>query len=63
MPDMQVITPSEPTELELVVESFARPLTQGQRLWTNEQAVAEQLAFHRLTGTASSVRIQPRPAD
>lgn len=50
VPGMRVITPAKLAALKSAVEAFASALGQGQNLWTSEQAVAEQLAFHRLTG-------------
>jgi hypothetical protein len=50
VPDMRVITPIKLTELKTAVAAFATALTQGQNLWADEQAVAQQLTFHRLTG-------------
>ncbi|GAA4626971.1 DEAD/DEAH box helicase family protein [Actinoallomurus vinaceus] len=50
VPDMRVITPAKLTELKTAVEDFATALAQGITLWADEQAVAQQLTFHRLTG-------------
>lgn len=47
---MRVITPAKLTELKTAVENFATALGQGPKLWANEQAVAQQLGFYRLTG-------------
>jgi hypothetical protein len=50
VPDMRVITPAALAELKTAVETFATALAQGTKLWADEQAVAQQLAYHRLTG-------------
>lgn len=47
---MRIITPVKLDELKTAVEAFATALAQGTARWTSEQAVAEQLAYHRLTG-------------
>lgn len=47
---MRVITPGKLAELKTAVGSFATALAQGGGLWSSEQAVAQQLAHHRLTG-------------
>lgn len=47
---MRVITPDKLAELKTAVGLFATALAQGDHLWTDEQLVAQQLAFHRLTG-------------
>lgn len=50
VPGMRIITPPKLSELKSAVEACATALAHGVRLWASEQAVAEQLAFHRLTG-------------
>jgi hypothetical protein len=50
VPGRWIITPPKLAEPESAVEAFATALAHGVRLWASEQAVAEQLAFHRLTG-------------
>ncbi|KOV87593.1 DEAD/DEAH box helicase [Nocardia sp. NRRL S-836] len=50
VPDMCVITPAKLTELKTSVTTFATALAQGPDLWREEQAVAQQLQHHRLTG-------------
>ncbi|MGH7685787.1 MAG: hypothetical protein ACREN2_03080 [Candidatus Dormibacteria bacterium] len=47
---MRVITPAKLGELKTAITAFATALAQGQRRWADEQAVADQLAFHNLTG-------------
>ncbi|WP_394622297.1 DEAD/DEAH box helicase (plasmid) [Lentzea sp. JNUCC 0626] len=65
VPGMRVITPAKLAELKTAVEAFATALGQGSTLWGSEQAVAQQLAFHRLTGeriiTAYSVAARRAP--
>jgi len=65
VPRMRVITPAKLKELKLAVQAFATALTQGQNLWSDEQAVAQQLEFHRPTGdrviTTYSVTVRHRP--
>lgn len=50
VPGMRVITPATLEELKTAVRTFASALAQGHRQWAEEQAVAQQLGFHRLTG-------------
>jgi hypothetical protein len=50
VPDMRVITPAKLEELKAAVIAFATALAQGRDLWREEQAVAQRLEFHRLTG-------------
>jgi hypothetical protein len=50
VPQMKVITPSKLAEFKTAIVAFATALAQGQSLGREEQAIAQQLAFHRLTG-------------
>lgn len=50
VPNMRVITPAKLGELKTAITAFATALAQGQHRWADEQAVADQLAFHNLTG-------------
>lgn len=47
---MRVITPAKLGELKAEVEALAMALGQGTNRWGDDQAVAEQLAYHGLTG-------------
>ncbi|MFB9685981.1 DEAD/DEAH box helicase [Amycolatopsis plumensis] len=50
IPQMRVITPTKLEEFKTAIVAFATALTQGQNLWREEQAVAQQLAYQKLTG-------------
>jgi hypothetical protein len=50
VPGMRVITPDTLTKLKTAIEAFTIALGHGNNLWASEQAVAQQLAFHKLTG-------------
>ncbi|MBN6040040.1 DEAD/DEAH box helicase [Amycolatopsis sp. 195334CR] len=50
VPQMRVITPAKLEEFKTAVVAFTTALTQGQNLWGEEQAVATQLAYQKLTG-------------
>ncbi|ABW16053.1 helicase c2 [Parafrankia sp. EAN1pec] len=50
VPGMRVITPAKLDELKTAVQAFATALAQDASRWASEQAVANQLAFHALTG-------------
>jgi hypothetical protein len=47
---MRIITPATLAQLKAALEAFATALGHGTSLWTSEQAVAQQLTFHQLTG-------------
>ena len=50
VPNMRVVTPLKLEELKRAVTEYVVALADGQGHWTNEQAVAVQLAQHRLDG-------------
>lgn len=48
VPNMRVVTPTKLANLKLAVVAYAVALADGQGRWGDEQAVAAQLAHHRL---------------
>ncbi|ODU05876.1 MAG: DEAD/DEAH box helicase [Pseudonocardia sp. SCN 72-86] len=48
VPGMRIITPAKLEELKRAVVAYAVALADGQGRWADEQAVATQLAHHRL---------------
>ncbi|MFI0813551.1 DEAD/DEAH box helicase [Streptomyces echinatus] len=49
-PGMRVVTPNKLKQLKDAVTQYATALTSSPGRWGDEQAVAEQLAHHKLTG-------------
>ncbi|MFK4196705.1 DEAD/DEAH box helicase family protein [Streptomyces sp. NPDC033754] len=50
VPGMRVVTPALFEKLKEAVTSYAAALASGPDRWADEQAVREQLAYHKLTG-------------
>ncbi|MFF7146255.1 competence protein CoiA family protein [Streptomyces nodosus] len=50
VPGMRVVTPELFKKLKEAVTSYAAALASSPDRWANEQAVREQLAYHKLTG-------------
>ena len=48
VPDMRVVTPIKLEQLKRAVKEYAVALADGQGRWSDEQAVAAQLAHHKL---------------
>jgi hypothetical protein len=68
VPNMRVVTPVKLDELKGAVRAYAVALADGPGRWADEQAVAAQLAYHKLDSGnlfqtyAEAPHIAPRPA-
>lgn len=48
VPNMRVVTPYKLDTLKRAVKAYAVALADGQGTWGDEQAVSQQLAYHKL---------------